>query len=210
MAAGDAFDVRKWMATRGRAADAAVVVTQPRELTVWTKTSRRDGGRFLFGDASGASACGTARASRAGRFCQGPPSAPPGPSGWASSRAPTQPARPFGGHSCAAPAPEAPSRAPWSRAKRASPTAATPGLQTFSQPKLPADLNEGFPDRYTAKDEAGPASPVDTIVEAASGAGVDWAVRPRAAPTCAAGSRIRLNCGDAGPHYGLHLGSSAS
>ena len=45
------------------------------------------------------------------------------------------------------------------------------GLLTFQQPQLPADLNAGFPELYTAKAD-GVASPVDTIVEAASAAGV--------------------------------------
>jgi len=51
-----------------------------------------------------------------------------------------------------------------------------PGLHTFSQPRLPVDLNAGYPDRYTSKTNDAEASPVDTIVEAASSAGVDWQV----------------------------------
>lgn len=50
------LDVQKWMSTRARATD-PVPVTQPKQLTIWTKTSKRDGGRFLFGDASGARSC---------------------------------------------------------------------------------------------------------------------------------------------------------
>jgi hypothetical protein len=49
------------------------------------------------------------------------------------------------------------------------------GLPTYTQPQLPADLNAGFADgSYTAKDE-GTASPVDTIIDAATAAGVDFA-----------------------------------
>lgn len=47
------------------------------------------------------------------------------------------------------------------------------GLLRFTAPALPADLNEGFEDSYTRKDDT-EASPVDTIVQAASAAGVDW------------------------------------
>jgi hypothetical protein len=56
-----------------------------------------------------------------------------------------------------------------------SPPRPPTGLPTFKQPRLPADLNAGFPDRYISKGE-GEASPVDTIVEAAGQAGVDWQV----------------------------------
>lgn len=47
------------------------------------------------------------------------------------------------------------------------------GLPTYHKPKLPANLNEGFTTNYTAKEE-GIASPVDTIIQAASAANTDW------------------------------------
>jgi hypothetical protein len=54
MERNDVFDVGKWMVTRSRLSD-PVPITQPKQLIVWTKTSKKDGGgRFLFGDASGA------------------------------------------------------------------------------------------------------------------------------------------------------------
>jgi len=46
------IDLKKWMGTRARSND-PVAITQPKQLTVWTKTSKNDGSRFLFGDASG-------------------------------------------------------------------------------------------------------------------------------------------------------------
>jgi hypothetical protein len=63
-----------------------------------------------------------------------------------------------------------------------------PGLLTFLQPKLPIDLNAGFPDRYTSKSD-GEASPVGTIIEAAGAAGVDWQVQWRMAWPGARGYR---------------------
>ena len=44
-----AFDVGKWLATRGRDAHEAVEVTQPTTLSYWTKR----GNDFSFGDTSG-------------------------------------------------------------------------------------------------------------------------------------------------------------
>lgn len=47
------------------------------------------------------------------------------------------------------------------------------GLPTYTRPQLPVDLNSGYPDNYTPKPQ-GERSPVDTIVQAANGAGVEW------------------------------------
>lgn len=47
------------------------------------------------------------------------------------------------------------------------------GLPTYTRPQLPVDLNSGYPDNFTPKTQ-GERSPVDTIVQAANGAGVEW------------------------------------
>ena len=161
--AEDTFDIRKWLSTRSRVTD-AVPVTQPKQVAVWTKTSKRDGGRFLHGDRSGAQVCRERSAGRQGLLylkcsCYPCPSI----------------AEPAGRARCC-----------WHRAAfatsrhRRSETACgnapcTAGLLTFQQPRLPADLNAGFPDKYISKDD-GEASPVDTIVEAGNRAGVNWQV----------------------------------
>lgn len=77
---------------------------------------------------------------------------------------------------CAPPPPAAAERHPANGVRRIPNGPA--GLLTFKEPRLPADLNAGFPDKYISKDD-GEASPVDTIVEAANGAGVDWQVCAR-------------------------------
>jgi hypothetical protein len=52
-------------------------------------------------------------------------------------------------------------------------SAACAGLPTYVRPQLPIDLNVGFPNNYTAKTE-GERSPVDTIIQAAAQANVEW------------------------------------
>ncbi len=43
----------------------------------------------------------------------------------------------------------------------------------FKEPKLPVDLNEGYPESYMKDPEGGEATPVETIVRAALQAKVD-------------------------------------
>jgi len=47
------------------------------------------------------------------------------------------------------------------------------GLLNYNTPITPKDLNDGYPDQYTRKDESESAL-VDPIVQAATRAGVDW------------------------------------
>lgn len=47
------------------------------------------------------------------------------------------------------------------------------GLPTYVRPQLPVDLNVGFTTNYTPKAE-GERSPVDTIIQAAAKADVEW------------------------------------